>query len=186
MKMPKRIYTIELEEPLEEEKIREILVISTNGFSYKASIIPNINSGLDGTSFEINLGNFVRNMEDLEKLCNPKFYISNFMEHIQHYPNITLDLSYNHLTDEYIHKILNVLSDDKLSLLRLKLVKINLEHNRLTRIGFSKLFQFINNCPSFKELEASINLLGQNNYFDLKESGEIPKCIKDTFFYQSF
>ncbi len=184
--MPKHIYTIEIENPLNEEEISEIIVVSTNGKTQKANIIPNIRSGMDGTSYEISLTNYVRNMEDLEKLWDEKFYQKHFMDYIEHFPNITLDLSYNHLSDEYLHKILVALSDDKLSLLRLKLVKINLENNRITRIGFQHLFKFINNCPCFKELEASINLLGQNNYFDLKESGEIPKCIKDNFFYSSY
>jgi len=186
MKMSKRIYTIEVDKPINEENISEIMVITNNGNSIRAHILQNINSGLDGTSYEICLSNFVRNMEGFEKLCNINFYIKEFIEYIEHFQNITLDLSYNHLTNEHMHKILTVLSNDKLNLLRLKLVKINIEHNRLSKQGFSEIFQFINNCPNFKELEASINLLGQTNYFELKESGEVPKCIKDTFFYQSF
>ena len=182
--MPKRIYTIEIEEPIQEEDITEIIVISDKGVSYKAKILPNINSGLDGSSYEINLSNFVKNMKELDKLCDSNFY-TQYLEYIQHFPNITIDLSYNHLSDEYLHKILKALSDDRLELLRRKLVKLNVEQNRITRQGFIKLFQFISYCPNFKELEASINLLGQNNYFELKESGEIPKCIRNTFFYSN-
>jgi len=185
MKMPKRIYTIEIEEPLEEEKISEIIVISTKGFSYKASLLPSVNSGLDGSSYEIDLSNYVRNMEDLHRLWSPTFYCNNFMEYVQHFQNITMDLSYNHLTDEYVKNIFIALLDSKLDILREKLVKINIEQNRLTKPGFIELFNFIGKCPNFKELEASINLLGQNNYFELKESGEIPRSIRNTFFYSS-
>jgi len=45
------------------------------------------------------------------------------------------------------------------------------------------LFEYIKNCPNFKELEASINLLGINGYRELKEANEIPRCIKENFIY---
>lgn len=184
--MPKRIYTIELEQPLVEEEISEIIVISSRGLFYKANILPNVNCGLDGSSYEICLSNYVKNMKELENLWSPKFYQQNFMEYIEHFPNITLDLSFNHLSDEYLHNILRALSDECLDLLRIKLVKMNIEQNKITRNGFSELFLFVNVCPNFKELEASINLLRQKDYFDLKESGEIPKNIRDSFFYSNF
>jgi len=128
----------------------------------------------------------VRNIENLENLWDVNFYINNFIEYILHFPNITIDISLNHLKDEHLIKILQTLSDDKLDLLRKKLVKLNIEQNRIEKKGFLELFRFINNCPNFKELEASINFLGQKNFYQLKESGEIPECIKNTFFYSSF
>lgn len=184
--MPRHIHTIEIEKPLNEEDISEIIIISSRGVSYKAKLLHNVNAGLDGSSYEISISNYVKNMSELEKLWDPNFYLKNYIEYIDHFPNITIDLSYNHLNDEYIHKILVALSDERLDLLRKKLVKLNVEQNRLTKTGFQELFKYINNCPNFKELEACINLLGQKDYYDLKESGEIPKCIKDTFFYSNF
>ena len=184
--MPKRIYTIELEEPLDEEEINEIIIISSRGFSIKAHTLQNANSSIDGSSYEIYLSHFVRNMSDLEKLWDSKFYQQNFIEYMEHFPNITIDLSCNHLSDDYLIKIIRALSDEKLDLLRKKLVKLNIEQNRIEKRGFQEVFLFIANCPNFKELEANINLLGQNNYFELKESGEIPRCIKDTFFYSNY
>lgn len=183
--MAKHIFTIEINEPLVEEEISEIIVISSKGISCRAKLLPNANKGIDGSSYDICLSHFVKNMKELEKLWDPKFY-QQFMEYIEHFPNITLDLSNNHLTDEYLNNILRALSDERLDLLRKKLVKLNLEQNRVEKKGFQALFKFVNNCPNFRELEASLNLLGQKHYFDLKESGEIPRCIRDTFFYSSY
>lgn len=184
--MPKKIYTIEIEEPMDDEEIREILVISNVGFSFKARILPTIGNDMDGTSYEIDLSGYIRNMADLEKIWDVQFYIVNFMEYISHFANITMDFSRNQLSDEYLTNLLRALSDDRLRLLRNKLVKINLEQNRISKTGFLVLFKFIMNCPNFKELEASTNFLNQSGYFDLKESGEIPACIKDTFFYSIY
>ena len=182
--MPKRIYTIEIDEAIDNEEISEIIVISNKGISHKANLLPNINSGIDGSSYEISLSHYVKNMKELENLWNINFY-HQFKEYIDHFPFITIDLSHNHLTDEYLINILKVLQDERMDLLRQKLVKINIEQNRISKSGFQKLFEFINNCPNFKELEASINLLGQRSYYELKEAGDIPKCIRDTFFYSS-
>jgi len=181
--MPKHIYTIELDDPLDEEEINEIIIISNKGISSKARILPNIHHDIDGSSYDINLSYYVRNMKELEELWNISFYQKNFMDYIEHFPYITLDISFNHLTDEYLHNILKVLIDERLDLLRNKLVKLNVEQNRLTKVGFLELFEYIKNCPNFKELEASINLLGINGYRELKEANEIPRCIKENFIY---
>ena len=181
-----QLFTIELEEPLEEEEIVEVIVVSSRRFSSKAKIIQNVNSGIDGSSYEISLCNFVRNINNLENLWNVNFYISNFNEYIIHFPNITIDISLNHLKDDHLIKILQTLSDEKLDLLRKKLVKLNIEQNRIEKKGFLELFRFIDNCPNFKELEASINLLGQKGFYQMKETGVIPECIRDTFSYSSF
>lgn len=182
--MPKHIFTIELDKPLEDEEISEIIVISKKGVSYKASILQDVHNGIDGSSYEINLSHHVRSsLKQLEELSSTNFYLNNFLEYIQHFSNITIDLSYNHLTDEYFHNVIIALQDERLDLLRNKLVKINIEQNRLTKIGFLELFQYIKNCPNFKELEADINLLGVNGYRELKEENEIPKCIKENFVY---
>lgn len=183
--MPKRIYTIEVEESIAEEEISEITIFTSNGKSYSANILPNIYSGIDGSSYEINLSNYVRNLKELEELWDYSFY-QKYIEYIHHFPNITIDLSYNHLTDEYLYKILVVFIDERMDIFRRKLVKINIENNRLTKPGFIELFQLINICPNFKELEASVNQLSQKDYFDLRESGEIPRSIKSTFFYSSY
>ena len=181
--MSKKIYTIEIDQSILEEEITEIIIISNTGTTYKAQVLHDVHNGLDGSSYEICLGNYVRNMKELEELWNINFYQKKYNEYIEHFPNITIDLSYNHLTDEYLLNILKVFQDQRMDLLRQKLVKLNIEQNRITKNGFLQLFQYINNCPNFKELEASINLLGTRDYLELKEANDIPKCIKETFFY---
>lgn len=184
--MPKHIFTIEIEEPIDEEDVSEIIVISNKGISTRAKIIPNVNHNLDGSSYDINLSNYVRNMKELEEMWTICFYQKKFMEYIEHFPNISLDLSYNHLTDDYLHNILKVFQDEKMDLLRQKVVKINIEQNRIGRRGFLELFQYINNCPNFRELEADINFLSRSEYQSLKDSRDIPKSIRDNFTYQNF
>ena len=185
--MPKHIFTIELDKPLEDEEISEIIVISNKGISHKATILHDVHNGIDGSSYEINLSHYVRtSMKELSQLSSTNFYLSNFLEYIEHFSFITIDFSHNHLTDEYLHNIMISLQDERLDLLRQKLVKINIEQNRLTKLGFLELFQYIKNCPNFKELEADINLLGVNGYRELKEENEIPKCIKENFVYHQF
>jgi len=73
-----------------------------------------------------------------------------------------------------------------MDLLRQKVVKINIEQNRIGRRGFLELFQYINNCPNFRELEADINFLSRSEYQSLKDSRDIPKSIRDNFTYQNF
>ena len=83
--MPKHIFTIELDKPLEDEEISEIIVISNKGISYKASILQDVHNGIDGSSYEINLSHHVRSsLKQLEGLSSTNFYLNNFLHKYFH------------------------------------------------------------------------------------------------------
>jgi hypothetical protein len=153
--MTKYIYTIELDELINENAINDIIVY-TNGNTYHKAKIVNNN---DKIIYKIVLS------FDLMINRNFKQKINTYDNQINIYKQISIDLDNNYIDDIFLNEIINELNNKEI--LFNKVIKIELNNNRITVNGLFNLMNFLLKFQNLQEIQI------ENNYVSLNEFKEI-------------
>ena len=156
--MSKRIIHIELDEPLYTFLNDKIVITTSSGETTEGMILPEP----DEEPYTIYL-DLPNNFLSRSIQTYVEFQLQKQRDYIDYYDEIYLYIRSQHLNDEELKVICDIIRTDTIENLKKKLVKLDISDNKITIDGLKYLFEFItedfthDELPSMKYLYVSQN-----------------------------